>query len=127
MLNYFHSLLTVAAVAVLVSGGSPLAQYSSQGFQPNVRYPIPFVDRDWIDEDANEAGTPSPPVSPRRRDVRPDLPSLPHSRMDEWGSPVRPPGDIDLGRPPNQASPPGTTAPRRGSISRRCRRRTNRN
>ena len=113
MLNNFHSLLTVAAVAVLVSGGSTLSQYSSQEFQPNVRYPIPFVDRDWIDEDASDAGTPSPPVSPRRRDVRPDLPSLPHSRMDEWGSPVRPPGDIDFGRPPNQASPPGTTVPRR--------------
>ena len=33
--------------------------------------------------------------------------------MDEWGSPVRPPSDIDFGRPSNQASPPGTTTPRR--------------
>ena len=114
MLNHLHSLLTVAAVAVLLSGGPTLAQYSSQGFQPDVRnYPIPFAERNWIDEDDGDAGTPSPPASQRRRDLRPDLPSQPHSHIYEGGPPVRPPGDIDFGRPPNQASSPGAAAPRR--------------
>ena len=116
MLSHLHSLLAVVAAAVLLSGDPALAQYSSQGLQPDVRnYPIPFVERNRIDEDgySGDAGPPSPPVSQRRRDVRPDLPSPPHSRLDEWGPPVRPPGDIDFGSPPNQASSPGAAAPRR--------------
>ena len=116
MLSHLLSLLTVVAAAVLLSGGPTLAQYSTQGHQPDVRnYPIPFAERNRIDQDdyAGDPRTPPPPVSQRRGDLRPRLPSRPDLSLDEWGPPVRPPGDINFDRPPNQASSPGAAAPRR--------------
>ena len=116
MLNHLHSFPTVMAVAVLLSSGPTLAQNSFQRPQTDVRnYPIPFTEKSRVDEDdyGGDVGTPAPPVSQRRGNLRPNPPSPLDSRMDEWGPPVRPPSDIDFGRPPDQTFSPGATAPRR--------------